>query len=82
VIAPLAPAQTSNVNPFSNALTILVEARLSGNRFYVFADPASLPVLEFAYLSSAPGPQLATDSWLDDTYGGANAGLAEVRWRG
>src|SRR5262249_48842129 len=64
VLAPLVPAQVTNVNPFQNALTLLVEPRLSGNRWYVFADPASLPVLEYAYLSGAQGPQMASrEGW-------------------
>jgi hypothetical protein len=64
LLATLAPAQTSNVNPFSGKLTLLVEPRLSGNGWYVFTDPAALPVLEYAYLSSAQGPQMASrEGW-------------------
>ena len=43
-LAPLVPAQTSNVNPFSNSLTLLVEPRLSGNAWFVSASPDALPV--------------------------------------
>jgi hypothetical protein len=60
VLASLAPAAVSNVNPFSGKLTLLVEPRLSGNPWYVFADPAVLPVLEYSYLSGAPGPQMTS----------------------
>ena len=68
VLATIAPAQTSDVNVFSNRLTLLVEPRLSGNAWYVWSDPASLPTLEFAYLSSAQGPQMASrEGW--DTLG-------------
>jgi hypothetical protein len=42
----------------AGTLTVLVEPRLSGNRWSVFADPAVMHVFEFAYLASAPGPQL------------------------
>lgn len=64
VLATIAPAQVSSVNPFSNQLTLLVEPRLSGNRFYVFADPAAMPTIEYAYLSSAQGPQMASrEGW-------------------
>ena len=63
-LAPLAPATVATTNPFTNTLTILVEPRLSGNRWYVFADPVSQPVLEYAYLSSAQGPQMASrEGW-------------------
>jgi hypothetical protein len=64
ILGPIVPAQSSNVNPFAQRLELLVEPRLSGNGWYVFADPASLPVLEYAYLSSAAGPQMASrEGW-------------------
>jgi hypothetical protein len=60
VLAPLVPAQVSNVNVFSNSLTLLVEPRLSGNPWYVFSSPDALPVLEMAHLSGAEGPQMSS----------------------
>lgn len=64
VLATLAPATVATVNPFSQRLELLVEPRLSGNGWYVFADPAALPVIEYAYLSSAQGPQMASrEGW-------------------
>jgi phage major head subunit gpT-like protein len=60
VLSTLAAATVATVNPFSGRLELLVEPRLSGNGWYVFADPAAMPVLEYAYLSSAQGPQLST----------------------
>lgn len=64
VLATLTPAVVDEVNPFAGRLTLLVEPRLSGNGWYVFADPAALPVLEYAYLSSAQGPQMASrEGW-------------------
>lgn len=62
LLADITPANTDDVQPIR--LTLLVEPRLSGNGWYVFADPASAPVLEYAYLSSASGPQLSSrDGW-------------------
>jgi hypothetical protein len=52
------------VSVFGGKLTLLIEPRITGNGWYVFADPASAPVLEYACLSSAPGPQLSSrDGW-------------------
>lgn len=65
LLAELAAAKVDDQNPFTGKLTLLVEPRLTdAAAWYVFADPAVLPVLEYAYLSSAPGPQLASrDGW-------------------
>lgn len=64
LLADLAAAKVDDQNPFSGKMTLLIEPRLPGDDWYVFADPAMLPVLEYAYLSSAQGPQIASrDGW-------------------
>jgi len=64
VLASIYAATVATTNPFSGKLTLLVEPRITDNRFYVFADPAVLPVLKYAYLSSAQGPQMASrEGW-------------------
>ncbi len=80
-------AQTPvEANPFIGRLTPLVEPRLPPTAWYLFADPASLPVLEYSYLSSAPGPQLATrQGW--DVLGMEfrcilDFGCGAIDWRG
>lgn len=79
-------ATTNDVNPHAGRLTPLVEPRLSGNAWYVFADPAATPVLEYAYLSSAQGPQIASrEGW--DVLGMEfrvilDFGCGAVDWRG
>ncbi|MCC6860863.1 MAG: hypothetical protein IT158_20010 [Bryobacterales bacterium] len=56
----------SSVNPFPKRLELIVnplfDATLGGaTRWYVFSDPAGLaPVLEYAYLEGAEGPQVET----------------------
>ncbi len=62
LLASIYAATTDDVQPIR--LSLLVEPRITGNSWYVFGDPASAPVLEYAYLSSAPGPQLSSrDGW-------------------
>lgn len=80
-------AQTPvEANPFIGRLTPLVEPRLPPTAWYLFTDPASLPVLEFSYLTSAPGPQLATrQGW--DVLGMEfrcilDFGCGAIDWRG
>ncbi|MFN5826405.1 MAG: prohead protease/major capsid protein fusion protein [Rhodobacterales bacterium] len=64
VLASIYAATVADVNPFATKLTPLVEPRISGNRWYLFADPADLPCMEYAYLSSAQGPQMASrEGW-------------------
>jgi hypothetical protein len=55
----------SDVNPFSGKLSVAVESRLPAWAWYLWADPAVAPVLEYAYLSSAQGPQLASRDGFD-----------------
>ncbi len=86
VIATITPATANDVNPFAGKLEALVEPRLSGNAWYVFSDPAQLAVLEYAYLSSAQGPQMASrEGW--DVLGmefrvTLDFGCGAVDWRG
>lgn len=86
VLASIYAATLADVNPFSGKLTLLVEPRITDDRYYVFADPAVLPVLEYAYLSSAQGPQMASrEGW--DVLGMEfrvvlDFGCGAVDWRG
>lgn len=64
VLSEIAPGAVADANPFAGRLTLLVEPRLPAGSWYTFADPAILPVLEYAYLSSAQGPQMASrEGW-------------------
>jgi HK97 family phage prohead protease len=86
VLAAIYAATVADVNPFGGKLTLLVEPRITDDRFYIFADPAVLPVLEYAYLSSAQGPQMASrEGW--DVLGMEfrvvlDFGCGAVDWRG
>ncbi|ANL47954.1 peptidase U35 phage prohead HK97 protein [Rhizobium phaseoli] len=64
LLAAIYAATVATANPFSGKLELLVEPRITDKSWYVFADPAVLPVLEYAYLSSAQGPQMASrEGW-------------------
>jgi phage head maturation protease len=65
-LATIAPATAADVNPFSGAMTLVVEPRLSSaTRWYVTADPGEIDGLEFAYLSGNEGPQVESRSGWD-----------------
>jgi len=86
LLASLNAAQVSDVNPFAGKLTLLVEPRITGNGWYVFADPAQVPVMEYAYLSSAPGPQMSSREGFDvlgtEFRVVLDFGAGAVDWRG
>jgi hypothetical protein len=69
-LSTIYPASASNVNPFggTNALTLVVDPRLdakSATRWYVFADPAVLPTIEYAYLQGFEGLNVETRAGFD-----------------
>lgn len=60
LLATISPTTTEEVNPFAGKLELLIEPNIEDESWYVFASPSTAPVLEHAYLTSAPGPQIAT----------------------
>jgi HK97 family phage prohead protease len=86
VLASIQPNKTDDVNPFGGRLTLLVEPRLPEGTWYVFADPARLAAMHYAYLSSAQGVQIQrTEAW--DTLGMKfraflDFGAGWLDWRG
>lgn len=57
-LASIYAATTADVNPFASRLTLLVEPRISDDSWFIFADPARLPCLQYGYLSAAQGVQI------------------------
>ena len=62
-------AQTpADVNNWTGKLSLLVEPRITDDRWYVFADPAQIAGMVYGYLASAQGVQIQrADAW--DTLG-------------
>ncbi|MEX6507453.1 prohead protease/major capsid protein fusion protein [Jiella sp. M17.18] len=58
ILAAITPANSSDANPFSQRLTLIVDARIIGNAWYLTASPADVVSLEYSYLEGAPGPQI------------------------
>ena len=86
LLASIYAATVGDVNPFSNKLTLLVDARIKDGSWYIFADSSVLPVLEYSYLSSAPGPQMSSrEGWdvLGQEYRVVlDFGAGAIDWRG
>lgn len=51
----LYPNQPGGVNPFAGSMQQITEARLTGNAWYLFADPAVIDTIEYAYLEGEEG---------------------------
>jgi len=64
LLVTISPAEVTEAKPFSGRLVLLIEPRLAGNGWYIFADPAQAAVIEFANLEGQPGPMLEQrDGW-------------------
>lgn len=60
-VSAITPADSSKVNPFQSQLVVIAEPRLdsiSDARWYLFADPAVIPAMEYSYLNGTEGPEI------------------------
>lgn len=86
LLASIYPATTDDVAAFAGKLTLVVEPRLTGDDWYLLAAPASVPSLQYAYLSAAQGVQIQRqEAW--DTLGlkyraFLDFGCGWLDWRG
>jgi hypothetical protein len=55
MLTAILATQASNVNVFQGSLEPIVEARLTGNTWYLFADPATIDTIEYSYLEGEEG---------------------------
>ncbi|WP_075216039.1 head maturation protease, ClpP-related [Mongoliimonas terrestris] len=85
-LAALDAAAQEDVNVFAGRLEILVEPRIAGNRWMLFADPAQASVLGAAWLDGQRGPNLLMrEGWeVDGTEYRARLdfGCGALGWRG
>ncbi|RZF65868.1 hypothetical protein EWE75_04240 [Sphingomonas populi] len=86
VLAQLAAATTADVNPFSGKLELVVDSRLTGNAWRLFADPSAWPTLEIARLAGQEDVYVETRAGFDvdgvDTKARLDIGAAAIDWRG
>lgn len=86
VLAQLAAATVAGVNPFPGKLELLVDPRLPGNAWRLFADPAQWPVLEIARLAGQEDVFVDSRVGFDvdgvETKARVDIGGAVVDWRG
>lgn len=61
LVTSINAANISDTNPFAGKLRVMVENRLDGNGWYLFADPGQRPALMHGYLNGAAGPSIASE---------------------
>jgi HK97 family phage prohead protease len=61
VLSPLYAAQASNVPLFQNSLRLVVSAQITGNAWYLFADPAAGANFEWGLLEGYGAPRMRID---------------------
>jgi len=59
------PAKASDANPWGGQIEVVVDPRLDAaaggtTAWYLFADPSTMPVIEYAFLSGFEGPRIET----------------------
>lgn len=62
LLVQITATQTSNVNVFAGSLQLVVDANITGNAWYMFADPSVAPVLVYGSLSGQTGPMVETQN--------------------
>lgn len=86
LLAAIYATSTDDVNAFAGKLTLVVEPRITDDSWFVLADPAAVPSIQYAYLSAAQGVQIQRqESW--DTLGlkyraWLDFGCGWLDWRG
>jgi hypothetical protein len=60
VLNPYQATQANNVPLFAGVLQIAVDANITGNAWYLFADPNYAPAFAYGYVAGQNGPQIAT----------------------
>lgn len=61
LVAPIQAQQVGNINPFSGKLTVEVTPKITGNAWYLFADPQMLANFTYGYLDGQTGPRFRTE---------------------
>lgn len=90
LVTPILPALLTSVVPsYYRGLTIISDPRLDANSptaWYMFADPASIDTIEYAYLEGQEGVYLETKAGWDidgiEYKARLDFGAAAIDWRG
>jgi hypothetical protein len=62
IVAPIQADAAGNVNPFAGTLRIVVTPKITGNAWYLFADPAQAANFAYGFLQGSEGPQVRNET--------------------
>ncbi|MCY0149857.1 Mu-like prophage major head subunit gpT family protein [Hoeflea sp. G2-23] len=65
ILASINATKASEVNVWSGFATLVVDANISGNAWYLFASPTVAPTVVFGYVGGAEGPQVRSERDFD-----------------
>lgn len=60
MVASITPTLTTSVNPFSGKLESISDANITGNEWYMVADPVRVPCFVYGFLNGSNGPRTRT----------------------
>lgn len=52
------PSAPAGANPLAGLFSVVADANIPNNRWYMFADPATAPVYVYGYVNDADGPMI------------------------
>lgn len=61
LLAPIQAAQASDVNPYVGKLQPIMAPHITGNAWYLFAEPTATPCFMYGFLSGEAGPRMRMD---------------------
>lgn len=86
LLGSIVSSKTGDVNPYQNAMELIVEPRLEGTAWYMAATPAQIDMIELAYLSGARGLQTFQREGFDvdgiEVKVRMDVGAKAIDWRG
>ncbi|ACI98697.1 prohead protease/major capsid protein fusion protein [Rhodospirillum centenum] len=75
ILAQINPTKAGDVNPWAAQFELVVDAEITGNRWFLVAEPAQAPTLVYGYVNGAAGPQILTETDFDTQAVKVRAGL-------
>lgn len=75
LLAAITATKASDVNVWSGFAELIVDAEITGNAWYLFANPGAAPTVVYGYVAGSEGPQVRTERDFDTQAVKVAAGL-------